>query len=139
MAQIQHIETGKIYAVSENPVFSGGIWDCGDQRFTDPQRNQYIVISLNPVDLSDKIDRLWQAANAYTSSYINGLAVGLLTMGAMQQKPKSLAVVAWSSSVWDAYYERKALVTADSIDDLDFSMFGPMPHSVPELRGELGL
>jgi len=86
-----------------------------------------------------KIGRLWAAADAYTSGYISGVAIGLLTIGVLQAKPKALAVSAWSSAVWDDYYARKALVTVSSVDNLDFSSHGPMPHSVPELRGELGL
>ena len=85
-----------------------------------------------------KIGRLWAAADAYTSGYISGVAIGLLTIGVMQGKPKALAVSAWSSAVWDDYYARKALVTVSSVDNLDFSNHGPMPHSVPELRAELG-
>jgi hypothetical protein len=57
----------------------------------------------------------------------------------LQSLPKALAVSAWSSAVWGDYYARKALVTVSSVDNLDFSSHGPMPHSVPELRGELGL
>jgi hypothetical protein len=91
------------------------------------------------VDISAKLDALWRSADAYTSSYISGVAIGLLTIGTLQRLPKALSVTAWSSSVWDEYYRRKALVTATSEDDLDFSSFGPMPHSVPELREELGL
>ena len=86
-----------------------------------------------------KIERLWAAADAYTSSYISGVAIGLLTVGVLQSLPKALAVSAWSSAVWDDYYARKALVTASSVDDLDFSSHGPMPYSVPELRVEMGL
>ena len=86
-----------------------------------------------------KIESLWAAADAYTSSYINGVAVGLLTIGVLQSLPKALAVSAWSSAVWDDYYARKALVTVSSVDNLDFSSHGPMPHGVPELRAELGM
>ena len=86
-----------------------------------------------------KIERLWAAADTYTSGYISGVAIGLLTIGVMQGKPKALAVSAWSSAVWDDYYTRKTLVTASSVETLDFSSHGPMPYSVPELRGELGL
>lgn len=86
-----------------------------------------------------KIDRLWSAADRYTSGYISGVAIGLLTIGVLQAKPKALAVSAWSSGVWDDYYNRKAAVTVGSEEDLDFSSHGPMPHSVPELRAELGM
>lgn len=89
--------------------------------------------------IESKIDQLWRAADEYVSSYISGVAIGLLTLGTIQQKPKALAITAWSSSVWDEYYRRKALVTASSEVDTDFSVAGPMPHSVPELRAELGM
>lgn len=84
-----------------------------------------------------KISALWQAADVYVSASISGVAIGILTMGTLQQKPKCLAVTQWSAAVWAEYYKRKALVTPDSVDDLDFSVFGPMPYSVPELQSEV--
>jgi hypothetical protein len=89
--------------------------------------------------LTAKIEALWQAANAYTSAYISGVAIGLLTLGVINNRPKALAVTQWSSVVWDAYYLRKALITTTSVDNLDFTIYGPMPYSVPELRAELGM
>ena len=89
--------------------------------------------------LAKNIDALWRAADAYVAGYISGVAIGLLTMGVLQQKPKAYAVTAWSSSVWDEYYKRKAAMTYDATVDADFSAFGPIPHSVPDLRAELGL
>lgn len=89
--------------------------------------------------IADKIDALWRAADSYVSGYISGVAIGLLTIGLIQQKPKALAVTAWSSAIWASYYERKALVSTDSVDDLDFSSLGSMPYSVPELQAELGV
>lgn len=97
------------------------------------------VIFTSTVSTEQKLDQLWRAADQYTSSFISGIAVGLLTMGVMQQLPKAMAVQAWSASVWDEYYQRKAGVNADDPVDTDFSFAGPMPHSVPELREELGL
>lgn len=89
--------------------------------------------------LASKMEALWAACNSYTSNYISGVAIGILTIGVLQQLPKALAVSAWSSSVWSEYYARKALVTLESVDDHDFSRFGPIPYSVPELQAELGL
>ena len=89
--------------------------------------------------VADKIEALWAAADAYTMGYISGVAIGLLTLGVIQGKPKALAVSAWSSGVWDTYYSRKALVTPESALDLDYSSHGPIPYTVPELREELGL
>ena len=95
---------------------------------------------LDPqVVISSKIEALWKAADSYVSSYISGVAIGLLTIGLIQHLPKALAVTAWSSGIWAEYYQRKALVTYNSEDNLDFSSFGGMPHSVPELQAELGM
>lgn len=97
------------------------------------------VAANQAAKVAGKVDALWRAADAYTASYISGVAIGLLTLGVLQSLPKALAVSAWSSAVWDAYYTRKALVTVSSVDNLDFSSHGPMPHSVPELRAEMGM
>lgn len=35
MPQIRHIQSGNVYTVSQTPVYSGGVWECGDQRFID--------------------------------------------------------------------------------------------------------
>lgn len=101
--------------------------------------NQAAQDAEDATRIAAKIDALWNAADKYVAGYISGIAIGLLTLGVVQGKPKALAVTAWSSAVWDAYYTRKATVTATSSVDLDFSTFGPMPHTVPELRAELGL
>lgn len=89
--------------------------------------------------LADKYQSLWAAADTYVTKYISGVAIGILTIGVIQQKPKALAVTQWASSVWAEYYLRKALIAVDSLDDLDFSTLGAMPYSVPELQDELGL
>jgi hypothetical protein len=93
--------------------------------------------------IAAKIDALWRAASAYETSYISGSAPSMLAIGVMQSLPKSLAIKAWIKSIWfdpeNGYYARKALVTATSSDDHDFSFAGPMPYSVPELLAELGM
>lgn len=89
--------------------------------------------------LAKNVDTLWRAADAYQSAQICGAAIGLLTIAVLQQKPKAIAVQAWITSIWDDYYRRKALLTYDAVPDVDFSMFGTMPHSIPELREELGM
>lgn len=86
-----------------------------------------------------KVEELWQAADKYTTSFISGVAIGILTIGVISQKPKALAVSAWSSSIWTEYYIRKAAITATSAVNLSFSSFGPIPYSIPELQAELGL
>ena len=86
-----------------------------------------------------KIEALWQAADKYVTKYISGVAVGILTVGVIQQLPKATTVSDWSSSIWAEYYRRKALVTYTSQDDHDFTSFGPIPYTVPELQAEAGL
>ena len=89
--------------------------------------------------IAEKIEQLWQAADKYSTGYISGVAIGILTIGVIQSKPKAIAVTAWSNGLWSEYYARKALITADSVLDLDFSGVGAMPYSVPELQEEIGL
>lgn len=89
--------------------------------------------------IQEKINSLWAAADKYTSNYISGVAIGILTIGVMQNKPKALAVSTWSQSIWSEYYTRKALITPNSVDNFDFSSFGPIPYSIPELQAEIAI
>lgn len=82
---------------------------------------------------------LWAAADAYEKDYISGVAIGLLTIGVLQQKPIALAISQWSGNHWTEYYTRKAAIMAGAEPNYDFSSSGDMPYSVPELRAELGL
>jgi hypothetical protein len=83
---------------------------------------------------------LWQAAHDYEYASINGVAIGMLTLGVIQGLPKSLAVKAWTQALWNLYYERKALIVVVlDADLLDFSIVGNMPYSIPELMAELGV
>jgi len=107
---------------------------------TRSQRDAAANIPVDPtLVVIDKINALWTAADAYEKNYISGVAIGLLTLGVIQSKPKALAVSAWSASHWDDYYTRKAAITATSVLNLDFSPSGAIPYSVPELRAELGM
>lgn len=86
-----------------------------------------------------KIEALWAAADKYVTGYISGVAFSILAIGVMQAKPKALAVAAWSNAIWTEYYVRKAMVTTSSNDNHDFSSFGAIPHSIPELQAEIGI
>lgn len=114
-------------------------WEVAALEPEQVEANQLVAAEAEAKRVHDKIEALWEAADKYTSGYISGVAVGILTIGVMQEKPKALAISAWSSSIWAEYYTRKALVTVDSVDDHDFSSFGPIPYSVPELQEEVGL
>jgi hypothetical protein len=41
MPSIRHIKSEQVFAVSETPRFVSGIWECGDQRFIDPDGTEY--------------------------------------------------------------------------------------------------
>lgn len=50
MPKIKHITTGDIISVAQTPVFDSGIWDCGDQRFTDVSGTEYEVVdAMKPI------------------------------------------------------------------------------------------
>jgi hypothetical protein len=84
---------------------------------------------------AQRIEALWQAATKYEQQAISGSAVGLITLGVIQQLPKATAVQNWIKSIWSEYYARKA----SAVSDTDFSVVGVCPHTVPELMNELGV
>lgn len=82
---------------------------------------------------ANRVQQLWQAATNYEQRYISNMAIGVLTIGVLQQKPISLAISAWSQGLWADYYARKA----SGSNNLDFSNNGDMPYSVSELTAEV--
>lgn len=98
-----------------------------------------ITDEINAKDLASKYDSLWKAANDYQSAQISGAAIGLLTIGVLAQKPKCTAVQAWIKSVWVEYYTRKAGVSLQNNVNLDFSVCGNVPYTVPELMEEVSI
>lgn len=48
MPTIKHIATGEVFTVASQPQLSAGIWECGDQRFTDPDGVEYMPITDAP-------------------------------------------------------------------------------------------
>jgi hypothetical protein len=84
-----------------------------------------------------KYSELWRAATEYQENYISGAAIGLLTIGVIQGKPKALAIMAWIQDIWmNHYYPQKALLTYASTI-YDFSACGMIPYTVPELTAEV--
>lgn len=98
-----------------------------------------ITDEVNAKDLQRKYDYLWKAANDFQSGQISGAAIGLLTIGVLAQKPKCTAVQAWIKSVWVEYYTRKAGVNLQNNVNLDFSICGSIPYTVPELMEEVSI
>ena len=98
-----------------------------------------ISAEMDAKDLQCKYDYLWKAANDFQSGQISGAAIGLLTIGVLAQKPKCTAVQAWIKSVWVEYYTRKAGVSLQNNVNLDFSVCGNIPYTVPELMEEVSI
>lgn len=48
MPSIKHIASGEVFTVAATPFFSSGVWECGDQRFTDPSGTEYSLIESAP-------------------------------------------------------------------------------------------
>lgn len=107
-------------------------WEYLDGIFIAPQEPD--TESIKRMNIS----MLWEAAHAYEYAQISGSATGMLALGVLGQKPKSLAVSSWIQSIWDMYYSRKPLITHIQDSSMyDFSPCGPMPYSVPELMQEI--
>lgn len=82
---------------------------------------------------AQRVASLWQAAHDYEFAQVSGSAVGMLSLGVLQAKPKCLAVQSWIASIWTEYYTRKA----NGSTDYSFAFAGNMPYSVPELMQEV--
>jgi len=55
MPQIKHIESNRLIEVSETPVLKGGIWECGNQRFTDLTGTEYEAVIETPIITPPKV------------------------------------------------------------------------------------
>lgn len=114
--------------------------DNGNGRVPNPELTEAQFQAMLDAQQKANIAALWQAAHDYEYAEISGSAIGLLTLGVLQQKPKCTAVQAWIQSIWSLYYQRKAAMTHDiAPSDLDFSSCGPCPWTVPDLLAELGM
>ena len=49
MAQIKRLEDGEVFTVAADPVWISGIWECGDQRFTDVHCDAYAPVQQLPL------------------------------------------------------------------------------------------
>lgn len=106
-------------------------------------RQQWSVVDLYGQELADRqaqieaqrVASLWQSASATEHAEISGSAIGLITIGVVQGKPKCTAMQAWIKSLWSEYYLRKG----NGSTNYDFSAYAMAPHTVPELMIELGV
>ena len=54
--QLRHIRTDALFTVAAAPVWSGGMWECGDQRFTDPTGWEYVVVPPSELPTLEPLD-----------------------------------------------------------------------------------
>lgn len=109
----------------------GTYWDG-----TSEEEQEYLAWYI-PLRIKENKDALWQAATRYQESFISGAAIGLVTAGFLQNKPKSIAVMAWINNIWNNhYYVQKPLVN-ENYTGYDFSVCGPIPYTVPEINAEV--
>lgn len=119
-------------AVAAPPVEIDGVWTQQWKMQILPHK----VIAANQLAAnSARVAALWQAAHDYEYAQISGSAIGLLTLGVLQGKPKCIAVQNWIQGLWALYYERKAGTSTNC----NFSAAGPCPHSIPDLMTELSV
>jgi hypothetical protein len=113
------------------------VWD-GETLVPQPIPEPYQPSEQDKINMKNSnLERLWQDATNYQERYISGAAIGALTIGVLQSRPKSLAIMSWINTLWNGYYyPQKDLVTWDS-EPFDFSVVGPMPYSIPELTQEV--
>ena len=104
-----------------------------------PEEEQEYLAWYIPYTISQNLQQLWEDATAYQESFISGAAIGLLTIGVMQQKPKSLAIMNWIQDIWNNHYYVQKLLVDASYERYNFSACGECPYSVPELIEELGI
>lgn len=129
---IQKLQECEPYLSNDLLVYTVKVVDLNEDELLEVSKQQSVV-------KDQKIDALWRATDAYITQYISGVAIGILTLGMAQMKPKAIQVSKWTQMIWGNYYQRKAAVTATSVDDHDYSAFGPIPFSIEELKEEAGL
>jgi len=66
MAQIKRLSDGALITVASSPVWVAGIWECGDQRFTDAMQTLYQAVVtlplLTPVQFYDALTPVEETA-----------------------------------------------------------------------------
>jgi hypothetical protein len=164
-----HVVNGVVIGVlSERPIGGCGIEGLSaigdDQLITygyypivytnEDTHHEYQLVDTNYNVLSDRVEAtyiisnmsaeqkifdLWTAATKYQELFISGMASVPLAVGMMLKIPKALAITNWINAVWTEYYARQYSLQIDTNPNLDFSIVGPMPHSVPELLNEVAV
>ena len=72
MAAIINIETGELITVAQDPLHVQGVWECGDQRFTDPSMNLFEAVAT----VSDpcSVPFFWELFTVYEETAIRAKA-----------------------------------------------------------------
>lgn len=76
MPRLKHIESDTIYTVSADPYWEDGTWECGDQRFTDVNMDQFEVF-VDTEALAVLQATMWAAIKEFrTARKAGGVHVG---------------------------------------------------------------
>lgn len=46
MGKLKVVGTSDVIETSDSPIWKGGVWECGDQRFVDPDQSLYEIAPL---------------------------------------------------------------------------------------------
>lgn len=125
MPKLLRLDDNTEIDVAEQPVFRGGIWECGDQRFTDPQGDQYEAVPLSPA-VPNSVTR-FQAKAALSLAGKLAEADALLT----RQDTHIIARLAWADAL-EFFRESPTVaamssalaMTSDEVDQLFITASG---------------
>lgn len=120
MAQIKHIESGHVTTVALQPVFVGGIWECGDQRFTDLHGDQYEPLPevfVPPTVSRVRFKMLWTSAERIATAKLRTTNETVDDFWALLEDPEATEVVMALPSV-----QRDIEITLQAIKDSGVSI-----------------
>lgn len=104
MNQIKHIATGDIFTTSEAPRFIDGVWECGDQRFTDETGTEYepIVAPVYPKVGPIHFQMLFTPAEAITADTLKATDKVLASFWKLVDDPRTDTIDLGLQSVQNA-------------------------------------
>ena len=119
MPEIEHINTGNVFKVSEKPRFHGGIWECGDQRFTDPTGTEYQAltdVTLPPTVGVIAFIRLFTQAERNKARELRATNPNIDDFWRQLEDPRTLEVVMALPSIQQDIEDTLVAVKAAGVD-----------------------
>lgn len=116
MPKIKHIESGQVIAVSDKPVFLGGMWECGDQRFTDPDGSAYLPLTEYPTVGPIHFQMLFTTQEAVAAEAARATDPALNRFWKLIEDPRTDVVNLALASVQDAVEYTLTIAKAAGVD-----------------------